>query len=348
MLRPNERQDEGSRKGYSVAEDGTITVHGVTLGPFAGAWQGRSRADIIAERLSAQGAAALANAELEIRGGDYVIKVGASQFQVTAADVGLNSNVIPSSTDRYKAVAAHYLTQLGAPVPAEPDKELNVERGEHAAKSARIEYKKGRAMYGAGRSWENWGKNKGELVNKYKVANRARAQDTYAWCGMFVGFHYKQVGIRAEILKNLVFWSGIRLEQFFSSGKYVATSKPRAGDWWAPHQTLKLGNASGEARKKKLDAFAPRPGDIALFRSDYSHVGLVTGYDPKTGAIDIIEGNAGNRVQATAYATGNRKITFIGRFNDADYEPGGDVDQALLAADDPEVQHGKPHTGSTR
>ena len=41
--------------------------------------------------------------------------------------------------------------------------------------------------------------------------------------------------------------------------------------------------ANPTKRKEALDAFAPQPGDVALFRNDYSHVGMVDSYDPATG-----------------------------------------------------------------
>ena len=88
-----------------------------------------------------------------------------------------------------------------------------------------------------------------------------------------------------------------------------------------------------------LADFNPQPGDIALFRSDYSHVAMVVGYDKETGELEIMEGNRSNKVQATEYLTGDNQITFLGRFNDSDYEPGGKVDSDLAAAKDPAVSH---------
>ena len=51
-------------------------------------------------------------------------------------------------------------------------------------------------------------------------------------------------------------------------------------------------------------------GDILLFRSDWSHVAMVDSYDPETGIIEALEGNSGNRVQATSFGTGFDQITF--------------------------------------
>lgn len=222
---------------------------------------------------------------------------------------------------------------------------LSGERGALAAKSARIEYLRGRELHGSG-SWETQGANRGPLVDEFKGANRAGGNNSYAWCGMFVGHSYKKAGIREEILRNLVFWSGLRLHKFFTEGSYVATSQARAGSWWKPHQTTSLKGLSGSQRKAALDEFNPQEGDIALFRNDYSHVAIVTGYDSETGELQLIEGNRGNKVQATAYGTGNSEITFLGRFNDSDF--GGETDAALNNAKNPSVNHGSASGGSTR
>lgn len=334
---PDGGPDGEPQTGPQEPTSGTIEVHGIELGPFAGSYQGRTRAAIIQERLAAVDAGALESAELKIQGTAYVIHVGPVQFRVTSADVAANSGVFPEQIDRYKAVAAHYLTQMGAPVP---ETSLSEDRGAAAAKSAALEFQRGVQQHGAGRTWETWGSNKGPLVNEYKQANRAGGNNnSYEWCGMFVGYQFRQAGIRDEILRNLVFWSGLRLHKFFTSGGYVATSQASAGSWWQPHKTVQIGSATGDSRKSLLNGFGPRPGDVALFRSDYSHVAIVSSYNPETGRLELIEGNRGNRVQATLYDTGDNQVTFLGRFNDSDYEPGGTVAADVANADMPNVTH---------
>jgi len=318
--------------------DGLARVHGRTLGPFAGDFNGRSRASVIEERLLTVDAGALARAELVIQGSTYRIQVGEVQFQITHADLGLNATAFPETANRYRAVASHFLTQLGAPVP---EISLADERGEAAAKSAQLEFERGGAQHGEGNSWETAGSNKGPLVNEYKQANNAGGNNTsWEWCGMFVGYNYMKAGIRTEILQNLVFWSAPRLERFFESGGYVATSQAQAGDWWQSHQTLDVGGLTGETRKAQLDAFQPRAGDVALFGTDREHVGIVVSYDSATGNLELMEGNLGNRVQATAYGTGSDEVSFLGRFNDSDYQPNGEVDADLTSAAQPNVTHG--------
>jgi lysozyme family protein/peptidoglycan hydrolase-like protein with peptidoglycan-binding domain len=333
-----------TQPAFTASPDGMLQVHGLTIGPLVGVFQGRARAAIIGERLAAQSASALTAAALNMTGGVYSITVGGTFFQITDADVAAHSSAFPKMTDRYRATAARILEQMGAPVP---ETDLAADRGAAAAKSARIEYKAGVKEHGSNGSWETQGTNKGTRVNKFKAANNAGGNNSYAWCGMFVGYHFKQAGIREEILKNLVFWSGVRLNKFFSGGGYVATSQAKAGSWWQPHQTLAIGSATGATRKAKLDAFGPKPGDVALFRSDYSHVAIVTGYDPKTGKLELIEGNRGNRVQATVYDTTLGDVTFLGRFNESDFEPGGAVTDDLSQADDPDVTHSNVSGGIT-
>lgn len=209
------------------------------------------------------------------------------------------------------------------------------ERAALAAKSARSEYLRGVAIHGGG-TWETNGSNRGPLVDEYMRATFANPADRHPWCGMFVGYQYEKVGIRTEMLRNLVFWSGYRLHLFFTQGKYIGRD---AGDWWQPHHTADLRRLSGERRKAAVDAFNPVQGDIVLFRQNLSHVAIVSDYDASTGRLELIEGNRGDRVQATAYDDGDQELTFFGRFNDSDYEPGGSADAALLSAPDPSVRH---------
>ena len=119
----------------------------------------------------------------------------------------------------------------------------------------------------------------------------------------------------------------------------------KIGDFWQPHTLLYLNMKDDTKRKDALDAFGPQPGDIVLFRSDYSHVGMVDSYDPSTGQLEILEGNSGNRVQATTHDSGDEKITFIGRFNDSDY--GKNVDPELQKEAMPDIKHNDWRNGQT-
>jgi hypothetical protein len=220
-------------------------------------------------------------------------------------------------------------------------KDAEVTGGDAAVKAAYLTYQEGVAQHGEGNSWETTGSNRGPMVDVIQEANDSSGQE---WCGMFIGDSYEKAGIRKEILERLVFWSGYRLHLFLTSGRHMEGA---FGAWWQSHQTTQLGGGTGDQRKEKLDAFDPQPGDIALFRSDYSHVGMVTSYDSDSGRLEIIEGNRGNRVQATVYDTGDGEITFLGRFNESDYEPGGRVDEGVASAALPEVKH-TTATGSTR
>jgi hypothetical protein len=214
-------------------------------------------------------------------------------------------------------------------------------RPEAAVKAAHLTYLEGVELHGEDASWETLGSNQGPLVDQMEADNNA-GDGGYEWCGMFIGHSYKKAGIRDEILRRLVFWSGYRLHLFFTEGRYIDGS---FGDWCTAHQTVQIGAVTGEDRKAALDAFAPQAGDIALFRSDYSHVGMVTSYDSATGTLEIIEGNRGDRVQATAYDTGDNQITFLGRFNDADYDAETAIDQDVIDAPSPEVDHGGAGAG---
>ena len=210
------------------------------------------------------------------------------------------------------------------------------DRGSAAVQGAYRTYLEGVKKHGADNSWETTGQNRGPLVDEIEEANYAN--HGFQWCGMFIGHSYEKAGIRQEILRNSVFWSGYRLHMFFTKGEYIGS---RAGSWWKTHTTMQIGATTGEKRKQKLDAFAPKPGDVALFRSDYSHVGMVTSYNSDTGDLDIIEGNRGNRVQANIYDSSNGEITFIGRFNASDYGPASDMDKAVTQGPKVNVKHSR-------
>lgn len=224
-------------------------------------------------------------------------------------------------------------TQTDAQTTQTEPETLAETRADAAVKAAYLTYEEGVEMHGEGNSWETTGSNRGPLVDEIQQDNSSKGEQ---WCGMFIGHSYQKAGIRSEIMDNLVFWSGYRLHMFFTEGKYIGGT---FGSWWQPHRTAQIGSVTGEARKAALSSFNPRAGDVVLFRSDYSHVGMVTSYDPETGTLEVIEGNRGNRVQATVYDTGDGEITFIGRFNDSDYQPGGEVDSAVTNADHPTVEH---------
>lgn len=207
-------------------------------------------------------------------------------------------------------------------------------RGELAVRQARQTYVKGQSLYGEG-SWETQGSNKGPLIKELNQANHSNGSKNYEWCGMYVGHSFEKAGIRPEILKSLVFWSGIRLHLFFTKG--VDINNRKVGDFVKPHQYVRLNSGTEAKRKKAMTDFGPRAGDVVLFKSDYSHVGIVDHYDSKTGELMILEGNSGNRVRATTYDSGDKKISFIGRFNSSDF--GKDVDKNLKRSRTPKIDH---------
>jgi hypothetical protein len=221
-----------------------------------------------------------------------------------------------------------------------PEKTVRQIRGEMAAKQSRLTYQEGQKKHGTG-SWETNGSNRGPLITPLKEANRATSKDNYEWCGMFVGHSFKKAGIRDEILRSLVFWSGYRLHLFFTKGEDVNNKK--IGDFWQPHTNLQLNFTDDTRRKEAFDDFAPEAGDVVLFGSSYDHVAIVDSYDAETGKLEILEGNSGNRVQATTFGSGDDRISFIGRFNDSDF--GNDVDSNLLKKENPDIQHNDKRNG---
>ncbi len=225
------------------------------------------------------------------------------------------------------------------------------ERGELAARAARQMYAEGLETHGTG-SWETQGSNWGPLIEELKESNNS-ANGAWAqglpWCGMFVGHQYNQVGIREEIMNKLVFWSGLRLHAFFTEGKYVGQTNEGPDSWWQPHQTVDLRNEGNEAnRKSMVDSFAPQAGDVVLFRNALDHVAVVSSYDASTGALNLMEGNRSNKVQASVYYPArDTSVAFFGRFNASDFDPAAQVDASVTQSADPRVTHTNA-SGGTR
>lgn len=322
---------------YTAESGGMISFVGGSIGPFVGDWQGIPRNQLIAERLSQLQESDLQSTDVRLKGGSAIIHIGSTSFELTAADVAAQDQ--GSAPNPAWTAAVMTLSALGAKVP---EKTLRQIRGELAAKQARITYQEGQQRHGNG-SWETNGANRGPLITPLKESNRASSRDNYEWCGMYVGHAFKKAGIREEILRSLVFWSGYRLHLFFTKGEDV--SKRKIGDFWQPHDCLSLNFTNDTRRKAAFDAFNPEAGDVVLFGSNYTHVAIVDSYDAETGNLEILEGNSGNRVQATTFGTGDDRITYIGRFNDSDF--GSNVDQGLLEQDNPAVSHDDERNGRT-
>ena len=330
-------QIAGKEGAAKANEDGTISFRGAIIGPFTGEWQGIMRNQIIASRLSELTDGDLQNTKIEPTGDGVRISLGDIEFSLLNGDISAMAVPVVSGKSPAYSAALHVLGQLGATPPA---KTIEETRGELALKQAKMTYLSGREKVGNG-SWETRGSNSGPLLDEINAANYSgRGQE---WCGMYVGHSYKKAGIRSEILENLVFWSGYRLYLFFTKG--VNVQNKSIGSFWQPHQYADLPLRGGTKRKEMLDAFAPTPGDVVLFRSDYSHVAMVSSYNAETGVLELMEGNSGNKVQATAFGSNAGQITFIGRFNASDY--GGDADSTLVNAPMPNVQHNDSRSGRT-
>ena len=342
-------EQQSSNQTYKATEDGYIEFATGRIGPFTGEWQGVARNKLIAERLSQLQNGDLDKTNIVSEAGGVRIHIGEISFTLTPDDVTSmtqDTMMEAESTEENQnssslawLAAVNVLEQLGAKVP---EKSVRQTGGELAVRQGRLTYLEGQALYGDG-SWEVSGANRGPLITPLKESNKASGRDDYKWCGMFVGHTYKKAGIRDEIFNNLVFWSGYRLHRFFTVGKDAGHKS--VGSFWEPHEYVYLHMANPTKRKEALDGFNPQPGDIALFRDDYSHVGMVDSYDPVTGVLEILEGNSGNRVQATSFGIGSEKITFLGRFNDSDY--GGNVDENLLHQKTPDVVHDDRRNGIT-
>lgn len=123
---------------------------------------------------------------------------------------------------------------------------------------------------------EEGGNNRGKQVVEYQKATWLNP-GAWPWCAAFVCWC---VWVAIKGLARTPPWPRPRtagaydLEQW-ASGKYGST----AGFW----RVL--------ASRPDDPATWPRRGDIVTFT--WSHVGIVTGYDPTTKRVQTVEGNAG-------------------------------------------------------
>lgn len=316
--------------------DGTIEIDGKTIGPFLGEWQGRPRNQIIASRLEEITSDDLNNTRIEPTSGGVRVYFGEIGLSLLSADIAAMGIEQTPGISTERTAGLLLIQQMGGQPPR---KTLAKERGELALRQAKLTYTKGREQVGSG-SWETRGSNSGHLIDELFKANHAGSG--YEWCGMYVGHAYKKAGIRPEILRSLVFWSGYRLHLFFTRG--VDVSNRAVGSFWQPHQYKDLPLNAGNRRREMLTEFDPKAGDVVLFGpSPFDHVAIVSSFNAETGVLELMEGNSGNRVQATAFGSTYGQISFIGRFNDSDY--GGAVDSNLQKSQTPNVSHTDKRSG---
>lgn len=215
--------------------------------------------------------------------------------------------------------------------------------GQLALEMNRSELVLGRSHIGGDAPWEHRGKNQGDFVNAYQTT--ARNSRTDAWCTKFATQAYQRLGMdldRATGGKTSPFLSGMRLEawaergldnqnrRLVSEGQTLASDRTSgmtiSGNDWS--QLTRSLNAAPEAdRLQAVNDFmqehgTPRAGDIIVRDSrnnvhGSSHTLMVESYDPETGRLHTIEGNAGNRVAGFSYDLTNPQVAaqmgFLGR-----------------------------------
>jgi hypothetical protein len=152
------------------------------------------------------------------------------------------------------------------------------------------------------------GGNRGERVDQY--ARSAGMPEGGAWCGYFTQFNYDQAARENRGRFGGALHSFEKARSFFGYRSYTdarATTNARLDALREQHQGegsarrfMVLEGSSGqrwaERNNRPHEVFDPgtlplRAGDTALFNR--GHVGLVEGYDPRTGILTTIEGNAG-------------------------------------------------------
>ncbi|MEZ4308235.1 MAG: CHAP domain-containing protein [Polyangiaceae bacterium] len=208
-------------------------------------------------------------------------------------------------------------------------------RGRSAYHSARKELAAGIEKHGRGKTWETEGSNRGPMVDEYVSAFTDLA-GRLPWCGMFVGFQYLKAGFKtsgtlpasqttdgAGASRKTVFMSATRLMLYLKGAGKPHVEMPSRGS--APTTR----EACAAWLDKNLTSFAPRAGDIVLFRSggkDYGHVGMVASYDAATHKLITYEGNLGNRASAWSWDLadpsdiGFYRVNLMGRLGEDDFE----------------------------
>jgi hypothetical protein len=134
--------------------------------------------------------------------------------------------------------------------------------------------------------------------------------DGGAWCGYFAGFNYdeaaKQAGGRFGTDARFKFHSMQKARAYFEYSNYTtdknddALRDKQAGEG-STRRWMTLEGSHGQQHAvenhrpvevyKNPSELPIRKGDTVLY--SFGHVGLVKDYDPKTGVLTTIEGNAG-------------------------------------------------------
>lgn len=118
--------------------------------------------------------------------------------------------------------------------------------------------------------------NRGKEVDKYAAAVGGIIGET--WCGYFLGYAYKEAGMKEPI--HLA--STLRVQNFCKA--------PNSG-----RQFIDVRDISNPAKNAyNYNALPIIPGDIVVFNEgDDSHLGMVESYEQTTGKLTTLEGNSG-------------------------------------------------------
>lgn len=167
--------------------------------------------------------------------------------------------------------------------------------------------------------------------------------DGLQWCGMFVAAHYRSAGLDADLRKG--FYHVANVEHFFTY--QWETRVPRAirvgDDWrdvreyhnergsvrtWMNHGQIESAVAGGN-----YGALDIRPGDVVLIdhegNGSADHITMVQSWDPSTGMLVTVEGNASGQVVSTRNDEG--EVTATKRLNTGAEGNGVTINERSLA-----------------
>jgi hypothetical protein len=187
------------------------------------------------------------------------------------------------------------------------------------------------------------GSNRGKRIDQYAKGNGMPPGGE--WCGYFTGHNYTQAAKETgtKFSGQMRLHSFQKARSYFMYRNYTDNSKQTiAKDEALKQQHTSEGSArrymtfqgsSGDkyATKNKLEHevytdakdLPIRPGDTALF--SHGHVGMVEGYDAKSGTLTTIEGNVGNKVVRKTYDLNDpevrKKFDGFGRPAAGDFTP---------------------------
>lgn len=113
------------------------------------------------------------------------------------------------------------------------------------------------------------------------------------WCAAYVLYCMDKAGLLGTVLPS----KAVCKKKYFEGVANIAKYYQEKGNY-----------------KTRSSGYKPKEGDLIFFKSgNQNHIGIVTGYDPKSGTVYTSEGNSGDSVKNNAYSIKNSYIVGFGK-----------------------------------